>query len=70
VGLKEVAEHKGLQALNLYGVKVTDAGLKVLAGLKALQTLDLGYTRVTDVGLKEVACPARTHLRRHGGDEN
>ena len=41
-GLKELADSRALQELDLHGTKVTDAGLKELAGLKTLQTLDLG----------------------------
>src|SRR5665213_3331243 len=54
-GLKNLADLKGLQTLNLWDTKVTDAGLKELAGLKGLQTLNLADTKVTDAGLKELA---------------
>jgi Leucine-rich repeat (LRR) protein len=50
-GLKEL---KSLQALDLAGAQVTDAGLKQLAVLKNLQTLDLGNTKVSDGALKEL----------------
>ena len=55
-GLKELAELKNLQALDLsQNNLVTDAGLKELAGLKSLQKLTLHDTKVTDAGLKELA---------------
>jgi hypothetical protein len=54
-GLKELAEMKGLQTLDLHNtLKVTDAGLKDLAGLQGLQTLDLRYTQVTDAGVADL----------------
>ncbi len=54
-GLKELAQLKGLQWMDLRDTKVTDAGLKELATLKALRELYLSHTRVTDSGLKELA---------------
>jgi internalin A len=52
--VKELAGLKTLQALELGGTQVTDAGLKHLAGLKDLQTLDLSNTPVTAAGEKEL----------------
>jgi Leucine-rich repeat (LRR) protein len=43
-----------LQALDLGGTQVTDAGLKELKALQRLQTLVLTNTRVTAAGLKEL----------------
>ena len=53
-GLKELAELKGLQTLNLSGTKTTDAGLKELAALKGLQYLDLGHTKATAAGVAKL----------------
>ena len=53
--LKELAQLKQLQSLNLHCTEVTDAGLKELAALKQLQSLNLVGTKVTDAGLKELA---------------
>ena len=54
-GLKELAELKNLQVLDLTYTGVTDAGMKDLAGLKNLQTLWLSGTGVADAGLRELA---------------
>jgi Leucine-rich repeat (LRR) protein len=43
-----------LEALNLQGTKLTDAGLVHLKGLANLQTLDLKGTQVTDAGVKSL----------------
>jgi len=54
-GLKELAELKCLQILDLQLAKVTDVGLKELARVKSLNKLYLSYTRVTDSGLNELS---------------
>ncbi len=53
VGLKEVANLKGLQTLEIWKIEVTDLGLKELANLNGLQTLEfISCKRITDAGLK------------------
>lgn len=59
VGLKFLAGHKNLTALELVYTKVTDTGLKDLAKLPNLGLLNLRSTEVTDAGLKELAGLAR-----------
>ena len=57
--LKELAELKQLQALNIegnYAYGVTAAGLKALAPLTRLQALSLEHTD-TGAGMKEIAAP-------------
>jgi hypothetical protein len=51
--LKEIAGHKTLQALNLFGTQVSD--LKHLSGLKSLKWLNVAHTKLTDDGLKGLA---------------
>src|SRR5262245_53660354 len=52
--LSELAGLKQLQALNLAGTKITDAGLKQLPSI-ALRHLDLHSTQVTDAAFKQLA---------------
>ncbi len=52
--LKELAEFKELQLLDLRNTPVTDAGLKELVGLKGLKTLLYGGSKVTQEGLTEL----------------
>ena len=50
-----MAKLQKLEALNLNGTKITDAGLKEVAKLQKLEQLDLDDTQITDAGLKELA---------------
>jgi internalin A len=52
--LKELANFKLLQTLDLSDNPINDADLKPLASLKQLQWLVLSYTQVTDAGMKEL----------------
>lgn len=62
--LKNIAQLKHLQTLDLSGTNVTDAGLEELAEFTQLQTLHLDGTSVTDAGLKELA--GLNHLQTLG----
>ena len=59
---RDLTRFTNLQALDLSGTDVTDAGLKDLASLTHLQALSLSVTKVTDAGLKELA--RLTNLQR------
>ena len=52
---RDLTRFTNLQALDLSGTDVTDAGLKDLASLTHLQALSLSVTKVTDVGIKRLA---------------
>jgi len=55
--LSALVQLKGLaslQALDLSGTRITDAGLASLKGLRQLQTLVLNGTRVTDAGVADL----------------
>jgi hypothetical protein len=54
-GLQHLFDLTGLQALDLGGTKVGDAGLVHLSGLTGLQQLSLMNTQVTDAGLEHLA---------------
>ncbi len=45
---------KGLESLELWSTKVTDAGVAQLKELKGLQKLNLMGTKVTDSGVAEL----------------
>jgi hypothetical protein len=53
--MKDLADLKQLQTLDLRNTSVTDAGLKDLATLTELRALYLIGTNITNAGLKEVA---------------
>jgi internalin A len=53
--MKDLADLKQLQTLDLRNTSVTDTGLKDLAALTQLRELYLIGTNVTNAGLKEVA---------------
>lgn len=66
VGVREIAQLKGLRSLDLYYVNIDDAGIAELAPLVHLEHLDLTHTRVTDEGLKVLAhMPRLKSLQLH-----
>lgn len=53
--LREFADFKNVQDIQLDGSKISDSGLKTVGTFKQLRRLSLSNTRVTDAGLKELA---------------
>ena len=52
VGLEQIKELTNLEALNLYGTKVTDSGLRHLQGMEKLESLVLAHDNFSDAGLR------------------
>ena len=44
-----------MQTLNLFEVKITDAGVNELAGLQKLEKLILSHAKITDACLKDLS---------------
>src|SRR5262249_47723387 len=68
-GLKELAQLKNLELLDLQDTRVTDAALGALAPLKKLQWLDLDRDALTDKSLRTLREIGLLHTIGRAGEE-